>query len=74
MNAFRISFLVATDVLVIAMLVALLAGCVSTPQQYHNRNGDFISNMASSDVNVRPPALHASPPVQASTSAPKAAS
>ena len=68
MNAFRVSFLIATDVLVIAMLVSLLAGCVTTPQQYRNRNGDFVSNMASSDVNVRPAALHASPTVQASTS------
>ena len=72
MNVFRVSFLIATDVLVIAMLISLLAGCVSTPQQYRNRNGDFISNMASSDVNVRPAALHAPTTVQTPTTAPKA--
>jgi len=44
MNTIRVSFLVATDLLAIAMLVALLAGCVSTPQQY--RNGDFVSHVA----------------------------
>ncbi len=60
MNAFRVSFLVATDLLVIAMLVSLLAGCVSTPQQNRYRNGDFVSNMASSDVNAQPVALRAS--------------
>ena len=72
MNVFRVSFLIATDMLVIAMLVALLAGCVSTPQQYRNRNGDFVSNMASADVNVRAAAVHAPTTVHASTTAPKA--
>jgi hypothetical protein len=49
MNPFRISFLVATDVAMIAMLAALLTGCVSvsTPQQY--RNGDFVSHMAAAE-------------------------
>jgi len=60
MNVFRVSFLIATDVLVIAMLVALLAGCVSTPQQNRNRNGDFVSHMASSDVNARSATLRTS--------------
>ena len=60
MNALRVSFLIATDILVIAMLVSLLAGCVSTPQQFRDRNGDFVSHMASSDVDARSTALHAS--------------
>jgi starvation-inducible outer membrane lipoprotein len=50
MNVLRISSLLATDILLVAMLAFLLAGCVTTPQQ--NRNGDFVSHMASADVNV----------------------
>ena len=50
MNVLRISSLLATDFLLIAMLVLLLAGCVNMPQQ--NRKGDFVSNMASADVNT----------------------
>jgi len=46
MNALRISFLVATDVAVIAIFVSLLAGCVTAPGT-PNRNGDFVSHMAS---------------------------
>ncbi len=67
MNALRVSFLVATDVAVVAMLVSLLlAGCVTTPSQY--RNGDFVSHMASAEsvsrdrTAVRPVALPAEPP------------
>jgi starvation-inducible outer membrane lipoprotein len=51
MNVLRVSSLLATDFLLIAMLAFLLAGCVTTPQQY--RNGDFVSHMASADVNTR---------------------
>jgi hypothetical protein len=58
MNAVRVSFLIATDIFVIAILVSLLAGCVTTPQRY--RNGDFVSNMASTEVGVRASALAAS--------------
>ena len=46
MNALRVSFLVATDVAVIALFVSLLAGCVTTPSTPY-RNGDFVSHMAS---------------------------
>jgi hypothetical protein len=60
MNAFRISFLIATDILVIAMLVSLLAGCVSIPQQNRDRNGDFVSHMASSDPGTRSAVPYAS--------------
>jgi len=47
MNAFRLSFLVATNALMVVLLVSLLAGCGATPVKY--RNGDFISNMASTE-------------------------
>ena len=50
MNTLRVSSLLATDFLLIAMLVLLLAGCANMPQQ--NRKGDFVSNMASADVNT----------------------
>ena len=46
MNGLRMSFLVATDVAVIALLVSLLTGCVTTPSGPY-RNGDFVSHMAS---------------------------
>jgi len=46
MNALRMSFLVATDVAVIALFVSLLGGCVTTPSGPY-RNGDFVSHMAS---------------------------
>jgi hypothetical protein len=59
MNALRVSFLLATDILVIAMLVSLLAGCVSTPQQ-RDRNGDFVSHIASTGIDARDAAPHAS--------------
>jgi hypothetical protein len=62
MNALRISFLVATDVAMIALFVSLLAGCVTTPSA-PSRNGDFVSHMASVEsvardrAAVRPVAL-----------------
>ena len=52
MNILRVSSLLATDILLVAMLAFLLAGCVTTPQQQQYRNGDFTSNMASADVNA----------------------
>ena len=52
MNALRISFLVATDVAMIALFVSLLAGCVTTPSAPY-RNGDFVSHMASVESVVR---------------------
>jgi len=45
MKAVRVLFRIATDVLVIAMLLSALGGCVGTPERY--RNGDFVSHMAS---------------------------
>ena len=57
MNALRVSFLVATDVAVIALFVSLLAGCVTTPPSTPSyRNGDFVSHMASVESIARDPA------------------
>ena len=53
MNSLRVSFLVATDVLVIAMLVALLTGCATTAPQLQYRNGDFVSHMAAAETDAR---------------------
>ena len=64
MNVFRVSFLIVTDILVVAMLVSLLAACVATPQR--DRNGDFVSHMASAQVETQPTAP------AASSSAPRA--
>lgn len=50
MNVLRVSFLLATDALMIVLLVSLMAGCVTTPSKY--RNGDFISNVASTATSV----------------------
>lgn len=62
MNALRVSFLVATDVAVIALFVSLLAGCVTTPSTPY-RNGDFVSHMAS----VQPVARDRAPTETAAT-------
>src|SRR6187397_1816481 len=43
MNSIRVSFLLMTG-----MFVAVLTGCVSTPQQQY-RNGDFVSHMAAAE-------------------------
>ena len=61
MNMFRTSFLVVTDLLVVAMLVSLLTGCVATQQR--NRNGDFVSHMAATGTQATTPAsAHAGAP------------
>jgi hypothetical protein len=57
MKAVRVLFRIATDVLVIAMLLSALGGCVGTPERY--RNGDFVSHMASTDGGARGAAPHA---------------
>ena len=51
MNTFRIPFLVATDLLVLAMLIALLSGCATAPQLQY-RNGDFVSHMAAVETDA----------------------
>jgi len=43
----RISFLVVMNALLLAMLVMVLGGCVSTPAQNRYRHGDFIMNIGS---------------------------
>ena len=43
----RVSFLVVMNALLVAMLVMVLGGCVSTPAQNRYRHGDFIMNIGS---------------------------
>ena len=57
MNTFRIPFLVATDLLVLAMLIALLSGCATAPQLQY-RNGDFVSHMAAVETDARVAVAH----------------
>jgi len=45
----RMAFLVITDVVVAALLIMLLGGCVTTPSRYQDRNGDFIMNIGSTN-------------------------
>jgi hypothetical protein len=45
----RVAFLTITDVVVLALLIMLLSGCVATPSRYQNRQGDFIVNIGSGD-------------------------
>ncbi len=63
MNVLRISFLLATDALMIGLLVSLMAGCVTTPSNF--RNGDFVSHVASTAPSAAPdrplPAVAATP-------------
>ena len=41
----RVSFLLVMNALLVAMLVIVLGGCVSTPAQNRYRHGDFIMNI-----------------------------
>ena len=43
----RVSFLLVMNALLMAMLVMVLGGCVSTPAQNRYRHGDFIMNIGS---------------------------
>jgi hypothetical protein len=38
----RVSFLVITNIVVIAALIMLLSSCVVTPSRYQHPNGDFF--------------------------------
>lgn len=55
LDALRVAFLVLTDVVVVsllimlALLIMLLSGCVATPSRDQDRNGDFIMNIGSRD-------------------------
>ena len=44
----RVTFLLIMDALVVAFLVMLLNGCGVMPSRYMDRNGDFVSHIASS--------------------------
>ena len=57
----RVSFLVVMNALMLAMLVVLLGGCVSTPAQNRYRHGDFIMNIGSTAPIVQPLAAAAPP-------------
>jgi hypothetical protein len=73
MNVLRLSFLIAVDVLVVAILLSLLAGCVAATQR--GRNGDFVSHIAATGADARATALAASlgrPAVQGTSRAPHA--
>lgn len=50
----RVSFLVVMNALLVAMLVIVLGGCVSTPAQNRYRHGDFIMNIGSAAPIVDP--------------------
>ncbi len=59
----RITFLVIIDAFLVAMLVTMLSGCVTTPAKYRDRTGDFISNIASTaaTISTAPPAASRAP-------------
>jgi hypothetical protein len=70
----RISFLVVMNALLLAMLVMVLGGCVSTPAQNRYRHGDFIMNIGSA-APVEPVAVAATQaPADSSTTQPSLAS
>jgi hypothetical protein len=58
----RVAFLVITDVVVVALLIMLMSGCVVTPSRYQERNGDFILNIGSTDKVLPAPAAMPSAP------------
>ena len=49
----RITFLIVTDVILVAMLVMMLGGCTTPPSRY--RHGDYIMNIGSAEPVVAPP-------------------
>ena len=44
----NVTFLLVINAFMIAFLVMLLDGCVATPSRFQDRNGDFVSHIASS--------------------------
>ena len=46
----RVTFLLVMNAFMIAFLVTLLDGCVATPSRYLDRNGDFVSHIASATL------------------------
>jgi len=59
----RVAFLTITDVVVLAPLIMLLSGCVTTPSRYQDRQGDFIMNIGSGGKVSPAPAAMASAPM-----------
>ena len=57
----RVSFLLVMNMLLVAMLVMVLGGCVSTPAQNRYRHGDFIMNIGSAGPPIAEPLAAASP-------------
>jgi len=57
----RVSFLVVMNALLVAMLLIVLGGCVSTPAQNRYRHGDFIMNIGSAAPTVDPVAAASTP-------------
>lgn len=57
----RVSFLVVVNALLVAMLLMVLGGCVSTPAQNRYRHGDFIMNIGSTAPIVEPFAAAVTP-------------
>lgn len=54
-DAARVAFLVTMDAILLALLVALFSGCGGTPakfRDYRDRNGDFVTNVASAAQTV----------------------
>ena len=59
----RITFLIIIDAFLVAMLVTMLSGCVTTPAKYRDRTGDFVSNIATTAITIytAPPATSRAP-------------
>ena len=66
----RISFLVVMNAMLLAMLVMVLGGCVSTPAQNRYRHGDFIMNIGSAAPVIVEPRANAPQTNVAAVSAP----
>ena len=68
----RVSFLLLMNAFLVAMLVMLLGGCVSTPAQNRYRHGDFIMNIGSTTPATIEPVAGATPqPSVAASNAPR---
>ena len=67
----RVSFLLVMNAFLVAMLVMVLGGCVSTPAQNRYRHGDFIMNIGqAAPAIVEPRANGAQPTNVAASSTP----
>ena len=50
----RVTFLIVTDVILVAMLVMMLGACTTPPARY--RHGDYIMNVGTAEPVVAPAA------------------